>query len=87
MYKNEKEDIIMSRKTDTSREIRLWLGMITTVVSTAVIVASNPYIRCKAKAKYNNVKDYVERKKEEHRKKKEPHIEVVSSETISQEPL
>lgn len=77
----------MSKRTDTSREVRLWIGTVITLVSTGVILASNPYVKCKVKSVINKHKNYFEAKKKEKEEKKEPHIEVVNSETVSQEPL
>ena len=78
----------MTRKNiDTSREIRLWVGIILSGITTAAVLASNPYISTNVKRKINSVKDYVNAKKKEHEEKNAPHIEVVDSETVSQEPL
>lgn len=84
----------MSRATDTSREWRLWIGTIAWLLATGAVLAANPYVRTKVKSAANGVKkkatefkENVKAKREERRKKKEPHIEVVSSEVIHQEPL
>ena len=84
----------MSRATDTSREWRLWISTIAWLAATGVVIATNPYVRSKVKSaknwtvdKVNDFKKKAKAKKEERRKNKEPHIEVVSSEVIHQEPL
>ena len=78
----------MTRKNiDTSREIRLWAGIILSAITTVTVLASDPYVRSKARKAVNSVKDYVNVKKEEYKEKHRPHIEVVNSETVSQEPL
>ena len=78
----------MTRKNiDTSREIRLWAGIILSAITTVTVLASDPWVRSKTKKVFNGVKDYVNVKKEEYKEKHGPHIEVVDSETVSQEPL
>lgn len=83
----------MSRKIDTSREVRLWLGLALSAISTAAILMSNPYVKGKVEDGIDGVKEYVNRKKNERKERKEqkkwkkehPDVEVVGSETIKQE--
>jgi hypothetical protein len=84
----------MSRATDTSREWRLWISLLAWLAATGVVIATDPYVRTKMKSAANGVKkkatefkDHVKAKRKERKEKKAPHIEVVSSEIIHQEPL
>lgn len=79
----------MSKNTDTSREVRLWIGAITSLVTTAVIVGSNPYVRWRARSAVNGMKDYFKAKKKEREQKKNdgPEIKVNYSKVVYQEEL